>query len=218
MNAKKRREIYETLKSIYPYPSIELKHSTPFELLIAVILSSQTTDTSVNNVLRNIFPIANTPSQFIFLGEKKFAEQIKSIGLYRTKAKNIIATCQLLLNRYSGEVPETRDALESLPGVGRKTANILLNSIFGYPTIAVDTHVFRIANRTGMAPGKNVRSVEAALEKFTPKEFKKNAHDWLILQSRHTCKAKYPECWHCTIKLLCEFKLKTSEKTYKNTL
>ncbi|MDU0809975.1 MAG: endonuclease III [Burkholderia sp.] len=213
MNTKKRRGIYETLKSINPYPRTGLEYTTPFELLIAVILSSKSTDASVNNVLGNIFPIANTPKEFTSLGEGKIAEYIKSIGLYRRKAKNIIITCQLLLDRHNGEVPDNRNALEALPGVGRKTANVLLNNMFGYPTIAVDTHVFRIANRTGLAPGKDARAVEIALEKFTPDEFKKNAHNWLILQGRHICKARYPECWRCAIKLLCEFKEKI---TYKN--
>ena len=209
MNAAKRRAIYETLQSLNPHPTTELEYSTPFELLIAVMLSAQATDVGVNKATRKLFPVANTPHQFVELGEARLADYIKTIGLYRTKAKNAIATCRLLIEQYGGEVPAEREALESLPGVGRKTANVVLNTAFGQPTIAVDTHIFRVANRTGLAPGKDVRAVELALEKFTPAEFLQDAHHWLILHGRYVCKARRPECWHCVIEPLCEFKPKT---------
>jgi endonuclease III len=210
MNANKRRAIYETLQSLNPHPKTELEYSTPFELLIAVMLSAQATDVSVNKAMRRMFPVANTPQKVLDLGEEGVADYIRTIGLYRTKAKNVIATCRILLDQYGGEVPEDRAALESLPGVGRKTANVVLNTAFGHPTIAVDTHIFRVANRTGLAPGKDVRAVELALEKFTPREFLQDAHHWLILHGRYVCKARRPECWHCVIEPLCEFKPKTS--------
>ncbi|ADG14959.1 endonuclease-3 [Paraburkholderia atlantica] len=209
MNANKRRAIYETLQSLNPHPTTELEYTTPFELLIAVLLSAQATDVSVNKAMRRMFPVANTPQKVFDLGEEGVASYIKTIGLYRTKAKNVIATCRILLDQYGGEVPEDRAALEGLPGVGRKTANVILNTAFGHSTIAVDTHIFRVANRTGLAPGKDVRAVEAALEKFTPAEFKKDAHHWLILHGRYVCKARRPECWHCVIEPLCEFRPKT---------
>ncbi|RFU46192.1 endonuclease III [Paraburkholderia sp. DHOC27] len=209
MNANKRRAIFETLQSIDPEPKTELEYSTPFELLIAVMLSAQATDVSVNKAMRKMFPVANTPQQIVELGEEGVTGYIKTIGLYRTKAKNVVATSRLLLDQYGGEVPANREALESLPGVGRKTANVVLNIAFGEPTIAVDTHIFRVANRTGLAPGKDVRAVEAALEKFTPAEFVQHAHHWLILHGRYVCKARRPECWHCAIEPLCEFKPKT---------
>ncbi|MEX3930988.1 endonuclease III [Paraburkholderia phymatum] len=209
MNANKRRAIYETLQSLNPHPTTELEYSTPFELLIAVMLSAQATDVSVNKAMRRMFPVANTPQKVLDLGEEGVADYIKTIGLYRTKAKNVIATCRMLLDQYGGEVPEDRGALESLPGVGRKTANVILNTAFGHATIAVDTHIFRVANRTGLAPGKDVRAVELALEKFTPAEFRHDAHHWLILHGRYVCKARRPECWHCVIEPLCEFKQKT---------
>jgi endonuclease-3 len=209
MNANKRRAIYETLQSLNPHPTTELEYSTPFELLIAVMLSAQATDVSVNKAMRRMFPVANTPQKVLDLGEEGVTDYIKTIGLYRTKAKNVIATCRILLDQYGGEVPEDRDALESLPGVGRKTANVILNTAFGHATIAVDTHIFRVANRTGLAPGKDVRAVELALEKFTPAEFRHDAHHWLILHGRYVCKARRPECWHCVIEPLCEFKQKT---------
>jgi endonuclease-3 len=208
MNANKRRAIYETLQSLNPHPTTELEYTTPFELLIAVLLSAQATDLSVK-AMRKMFPVANTPQQVFDLGEEGVAGYIRTIGLYRTKAKNVIATCRILLDQYGGEVPEDREALESLPGVGRKTANVILNTAFGHPTIAVDTHIFRVANRTGLAPGKDVRAVEAALEKFTPGEFRQDAHHWLILHGRYVCKARRPECWHCVIEPLCEFRPKT---------
>lgn len=209
MNATKRRAIYETLQSIDPHPTTELEYTTPFELLIAVMLSAQATDVSVNKATRKLYPIANTPKALLALGEERLADYIKTIGLYRTKAKNAIATCEILLAQYGGEVPQTREALEGLPGVGRKTANVVLNTAFGQPTIAVDTHIFRVANRTGLAPGKDVRAVETALEKFTPAEFRHDAHHWLILHGRYVCKARRPECWHCVIEPLCEFRPKT---------
>jgi endonuclease-3 len=209
MNANKRRAIYETFQSHTPHPTTELEYTTPFELLIAVLLSAQATDVSVNKAMRKMFPVANTPQKVFDLGEEGVTGYIKTIGLYRTKAKNVIATCRILLDQYGGEVPEDREALESLPGVGRKTANVILNTAFGHPTIAVDTHIFRVANRTGLAPGKDVRAVEAALEKFTPAEFKQDAHHWLILHGRYVCKARRPECWHCVIEPLCEFRPKT---------
>jgi endonuclease-3 len=209
MNATKRRAIYETLQSLNPEPKSELEYTTPFELLIAVMLSAQATDVSVNKATRRLFPVANTPAALLALGEERIAEYIKTIGLYRTKAKNAIGICEILLARYGGEVPRSREALEGLPGVGRKTANVVLNIAFGEPTIAVDTHIFRVANRTGIAPGKDVRAVEDALEKFTPAEFRQHAHHWLILHGRYVCKARRPECWHCVIEPLCEFRPKT---------
>ena len=209
MNAAKRRAIFETLQSLNPHPKTELDYRTPFELLIAVLLSAQATDVSVNKATRKMFPVANTPAKLVALGETQVAEYIKTIGLFRTKAKNVIATSQALLDRYDGAVPADREALESLPGVGRKTASVVLNTAFGHPTIAVDTHIFRVANRTGLAPGKDVRAVEVGLEKFTPPEFLQDAHHWLILHGRYVCKARRPECWHCAIEPLCEFKEKT---------
>ncbi len=209
MNAQKRRAIYETLQSLNPHPTTELEYSNPFELLIAVMLSAQATDVSVNKATRKLFPVANTPQAMLELGEAGVADYIKTIGLYRTKAKNVIATSRILLEQHGSQVPAERTALEALPGVGRKTANVVLNTAFGQPTIAVDTHIFRVANRTGLAPGKDVRAVEAALEKFTPPEFRHDAHHWLILHGRYVCKARRPECWHCAIEPLCEFKPKT---------
>jgi endonuclease III len=209
MNAKKRHAIYETLRELNPAPVTELEYTTPFELLIAVMLSAQATDVSVNKAMRKMFPVANTPQTVLALGEEGVSDAIRTIGLYRTKAKNVIATCRILIDQYGGEVPDNREALEGLPGVGRKTANVVLNIAFGQPTIAVDTHIFRVANRTGLAPGKDVRAVETALEKFTPAEFLHDAHHWLILHGRYICKARVPECWHCAIEPLCEFKPKT---------
>ncbi|WP_248321735.1 MULTISPECIES: endonuclease III [unclassified Caballeronia] len=209
MNAKKRRAIFETLQSIDPHPKTELEYTTPFELLIAVMLSAQATDVSVNKAMRKMFPVANTPEKVLALGEEGVTEYIRTIGLYRTKAKNVIATCRMLVEQYGGQVPDNREALEGLPGVGRKTANVVLNIAFGQPTIAVDTHIFRVANRTGIAPGKDVRAVEAALEKHVPKGFIQDAHHWLILHGRYVCKARVPECWHCAIEPLCEYRPKT---------
>ncbi|CAG7600718.1 endonuclease III [Candidatus Vallotia tarda] len=215
MNAKKRRAIYETLKNLNPYPTTELEYTTSFELLIAVILSAQATDISVNKAMRQILPIANTPKAMLALGEEGIEQYIKAIGLYRIKAKNIISTCRMLLDKHYGEVPNNRKALEALPGVGRKTASVVLNTIFGHPTIAVDTHVFRVANRTRLATGKNVRAVEVALKKLTPAEFQHNAHHWLILHGRHVCYARAPKCGNCVIETLCEFKSKTYAFTQK---
>lgn len=209
MNANKRHAIFETLQSLNPHPTTELEYTTPFELLIAVMLSAQATDVSVNKAMRKMFPVANTPEAVLKLGEEGVSGYIKTIGLYRTKAKNVISTCRILIEQYGAEVPAEREALESLPGVGRKTANVVLNTAFGHPTIAVDTHIFRVANRTGLAPGKDVRAVETALEKFTPAEFRQDAHHWLILHGRYVCKARRPECWHCVIEPLCEFRPKT---------
>jgi endonuclease-3 len=209
MNATKRRAIYETLQSLNLHPKTELEYTTPFELLIAVMLSAQATDVSVNKAMRKMFPVANTPAAVLALGEERVSEYIRTIGLYRTKAKNVIATCRMLVDQHGGEVPDNREALEALPGVGRKTASVVLNTAFGQPTIAVDTHIFRVANRTGLAPGKDVRAVETALEKFTPKEFLQDAHHWLILHGRYVCKARVPECWHCVIEPLCEYRPKT---------
>ncbi|MDR5738826.1 MULTISPECIES: endonuclease III [unclassified Caballeronia] len=209
MNANKRRAIFETLQSLDPHPKTELEYTTPFELLIAVMLSAQATDVSVNKAMRKMFPAANTPDAILALGEAGVTEYIRTIGLYRTKAKNVIAACRMLVDQYGGEVPDNREALEGLPGVGRKTANVVLNIAFGQPTIAVDTHIFRVANRTGLAPGKDVRAVETALEKNVPKEFIQDAHHWLILHGRYICKARVPECWHCAIEPLCEYRPKT---------
>lgn len=206
MNSAKRYKIFACLKSANPHPTTELEYRSPFELLIAVILSAQATDKSVNLATRKLFPQANTPEKILALGETGLIEFIKSIGLYKTKAKNILATCQLLIQQYHSEVPRIREQLEKLPGVGRKTANVILNTAFGEPTIAVDTHIFRVANRTGIAPGKNVLEVELKLLKVVPKEFRLDAHHWLILHGRYVCKARKPECKICIINHLCEFK------------
>jgi endonuclease-3 len=209
MNAEKRLAIYETLRELNPHPTTELEYTTPFELLIAVMLSAQATDVSVNKAMRKMFPVANTPAALLDLGEAGVTAFIKTIGLYRTKAKNVIATCRMLLEQHGGEVPAVREALEALPGVGRKTANVILNTAFGQPLIAIDTHIFRVANRTGMAPGKDVKMVEAKLVKVTPAEFLHDAHHWLLLHGRYVCKARRPECWHCAIEPLCEYRPKT---------
>lgn len=209
MNSAKRHEIFACLQSANPHPTTELEYHSPFELLVAVILSAQATDKSVNLATRKLFPVANTPQKIMALGEAGLIEMVKRIGLYKSKAKNILATCQLLIDEHNGEVPRTREALEKLPGVGRKTANVVLNTAFGEPTIAVDTHIFRVANRTGLAPGKNVLEVEQKLLKAVPKVFKLDAHHWLILHGRYVCKARKPECGKCIIQHLCEFKEKT---------
>ena len=193
MNAEKRRAIYETLQSLDPHPTTELEFHSPFELLIAVLLSAQATDVSVNKATRGLFAAANTPQAMIELGEAGVTEHIKTIGLFRNKAKNVIGTCKLLIEQHGGEIPANREALEALPGVGRKTANVVLNTAFGHHTIAVDTHIFRVANRTRLAPGKDVVAVETALEKVTPFEFLLNAHHWLLLHGRYVCKARKPE-------------------------
>lgn len=209
MNAAKRQEIFSRLKAANPRPATELAYRNPFELLVAVVLSAQATDKSVNLATQKLFAAANTPQQILALGKTGLQKYIKSIGLYRTKAKNILATCKLLLEQHGGEVPRTREALEKLPGVGRKTANVILNTAFGEPTIAVDTHIFRLANRTGIAPGKNVREVEDKLMKFVPEEFRRDAHHWLILHGRYVCKARNPDCPLCLIRDLCEYPKKT---------
>lgn len=209
MNPTKRREIFTRFRAANPHPTTELEYSTPFELLVAVVLSAQATDKSVNLATRKLFPQANTPEKILALGEAGLRGAIKSIGLFKTKAKNILATCKLLIQHHGSQVPQTRDQLEKLPGVGRKTASVILNTAFGEPTIAVDTHIFRVANRTGIAPGKNVLEVELKLLKFIPQEFRHDAHHWLILHGRYVCKARKPECTVCSINDLCEFKQKT---------
>ncbi len=209
MNQSKRTEIFRRLRKANPHPTTELAYLTPFELLISVILSAQATDKSVNLATAQLFPRANTPQKILALGETGLTPYIQRIGLYRTKARNVIATCALLVEKFGGEVPANREDLESLPGVGRKTANVVLNTAFGQPTIAVDTHIFRVANRTGIAPGKNVVEVENRLMKFVPGEFLHDAHHWLILHGRYVCKARRPDCPTCLIRDLCEFKGKT---------
>ena len=209
MNAAKRQAIFARLQAANPHPTTELEYDTPFQLLIAVLLSAQATDKSVNLATRKFFPRYGTPKARLALGEEGLAEYIKTIGLYRTKAKNAIATCKLLLERHGGQVPQTREDLEALPGVGRKTANVVLNTAFGHPTMAVDTHIFRVANRTGIAPGKTVLEVEHKLEKFVPIEYRQDAHHWLILHGRYVCVARKPKCPQCGIADLCEYKQKT---------
>ncbi|BBB61114.1 endonuclease III [Undibacterium sp. KW1] len=209
MNAAKRQAIFERLRQQNPHPTTELEYTTPFELLIAVLLSAQATDVSVNKATRLLYPVANTPKKIHALGIDGLIPHIQTIGLFRTKAKNVIETCRILMAEHGGEVPRQREALEALPGVGRKTANVVMNTAFGEPTIAVDTHIFRVSNRTGIAPGKNVDIVEHKLMKFVPAEFKQDAHHWLILHGRYTCIARKPKCWNCMIADLCEFKQKT---------
>lgn len=208
MNAAKRRAIFERLRAANPRPTTELVYATPFQLLVAVILSAQATDVSVNRATRRLFADAPTPSALLALGEEGLADYIQSIGLYRTKAKNVIATCRLLLERHGGEVPAEREALEALPGVGRKTASVVLNTAFGQPEIAVDTHILRVANRTKLAPGKTPLAVERGLVKTTPEEFRQDAHHWLILHGRYVCKARKPACPQCVIADLCEYPAK----------
>ena len=209
MNSEKRREILSRLRQANPSPTTELEYSTPFELLIAVLLSAQATDVSVNKATRLLYPVANTPAKIYQLGVDQLIPYIQTIGLFRTKAKNVIETCRILLQQHDGVVPQTREELEALPGVGRKTANVVLNTAFGQPTIAVDTHIFRVSNRTGLAPGKDVDEVERKLMKFVAPEFLQDAHHWLILHGRYTCIARKPQCWNCLIADLCEFKKKT---------
>jgi endonuclease-3 len=209
MNPAKRAEIYRRLKAANPKPTTELEYQTPYELLVSVTLSAQATDKSVNAATEKLYPVANTPAAILKLGEAGLKPYIKTIGLYNTKAKNIIAAAKMLLEQHGGEVPRDRAALEALPGVGRKTANVVLNTAFGEPAIAVDTHIFRVGNRTGLAPGKDVRAVEDKLIKFTPEEFKQDAHHWLILHGRYVCKARKPECPRCVIADLCEYTHKT---------
>ena len=209
MNPQKRGAIFARLRAANPQPRTELVYATAFELLVAVILSAQATDKSVNKATAELFRAANTPAAMLALGLKGLSKYIKSIGLYNTKAKNIIAMSRLLLERHAGEVPRIREALEELPGVGRKTANVILNTAFGEATIAVDTHIFRVANRTGIAPGKTVREVEEKLLKFVPPEYRRDAHHWLILHGRYVCKARRPDCPGCIIADLCEYRHKT---------
>ena len=209
MNPQKRRAIFERLSAANPHPTSELEHRTPFELLVAVVLSAQATDKGVNKATAKLFPIANTPSAMVRLGADGLIPYVQSIGLFRNKAKNIAALSAILLHEHGGEVPSEREALERLPGVGRKTANVVLNVAFHQPTIAVDTHIFRVANRIGLAPGKTPEEVEKKLVKFVPDEFKLHAHHWLILHGRYVCVARSPHCRTCTISDLCEFRNKT---------
>jgi len=209
MTRAKIAELFRRLRALDPHPTTELEYTTPFELLVAVILSAQATDVGVNKATRRLFPVANTPQAILALGENGLKPYIATIGLYNAKAKNLIETCRLLLERHAGEVPRTREELEALPGVGRKTANVVLNTAFGEPTIAVDTHIFRVSNRTGLAPGPNVRVVEDTLMKVVPAEFRKDAHHWLILHGRYVCTARTPDCPHCVINDLCAWPHKT---------
>jgi endonuclease-3 len=211
MPAADRQELFERLRELNPAPTTELEYSSPYELLVAVILSAQATDVGVNKATRGLFRMANTPKAMLALGETRLRNAISSIGLFNTKAANVIAMSQRLLDDHGGEVPRDREALEALPGVGRKTANVVLNTAFGEPTIAVDTHIFRVSNRTGLAPGKDVRAVEEALLKRVPAEFRQDAHHWLILHGRYTCKARKPECWRCPIRDLCRYSDKTPD-------
>jgi endonuclease-3 len=215
MTPRRIHEIFSRLRAANPAPRTELAYASPFELLVAVVLSAQATDRSVNRATADLFRTANTPAAMIRLGRRGLERHIRRIGLYRTKAKNLLATCRLLVERHGGEVPRTREALQALPGVGRKTANVILNTAFGEPTIAVDTHIFRVANRTGIAPGRNVAAVEEKLLKVVPEEFRRNAHHWLILHGRYVCKARRPECPRCPIRDLCEFRHKTRDGVTK---
>ncbi len=210
MTPATRAAIFARFQAAEPMPATELEYTTPFELLAAVLLSAQATDVSVNKATRRLFAVANTPQQLLALGEDGLAGYIRTIGLYRSKARHLIETCRLLVERHAGKVPDTREALERLPGVGRKTANVVLNVVFGQPTIAVDTHIFRVANRTGIAPGKTPDAVEAQLLKLVPEQYRQDCHHWLILHGRYVCKARTPECWRCGIADLCAFAPKTS--------
>ena len=210
MKAAQIQTLFERFAAAEPHPRTELEYRTPFELLVAVALSAQATDVSVNKATRPLFAMANTPQALIDLGEDRLRDAIRTIGLYKTKAKNIIATCRILIDQYGGEVPQSREALESLPGVGRKTANVVLNVAFGQDTIAVDTHIFRVANRLGLAPGKTPLAVETRLERVIPPGYRLHAHHWLILHGRYVCKARKPECWRCAMADLCAFKPKTT--------
>jgi len=209
MNPEKRRKIFERLRAANPNPTTELEYGTPFELLVAVVLSAQATDKSVNQATAVLFKEFNTPAKIVALGVARLEGYIKTIGLFRTKAKNVVGLSKIILEKHGGQVPRNREELEALPGVGRKTANVVLNTAFGQETMAVDTHIFRVANRTGIAPGKDVLEVERKLLKFTPPEFLKNAHHWLILHGRYVCLARKPGCPQCLIRDLCEFKGKT---------
>ena len=205
MNAEKRREIFSRLQSLNPHPTTELNYSKPFELLVAVVLSAQATDISVNKATSKLFALANTPETMLALGEEGLKKFIKTIGLYNSKAKNIIATCRLLITKHGSQVPNNRKSLEALPGVGRKTANVILNTAYGQPTIAVDTHIFRVSNRTRIAPGKTVLEVERRLLKYVPKVYRRHAHHWLILHGRYICTARKPKCSDCILQDLCEY-------------
>ena len=209
MNADQRQAMFQRLAANNPNPTTELEFKTPFELLAAVLLSAQATDVSVNAATRRLFPLANTPQAVLALGVTGLEPMIRTIGLYRTKARHLIQTCEILVRDHGGEVPESRDALEKLPGVGRKTANVVLNTAFGWDTIAVDTHIFRVANRTRLAPGKTVREVEDRLLRRVPKDYTRSAHHWLILHGRYVCKARRPECWRCIVSDLCAFRPKS---------
>ncbi len=209
MNRDKRTLIFSRLRELNPHPTTELEYGSPFELLVAVLLSAQATDRGVNLATRKLFRDANTPAAILALGEEGLCEYIRTIGLYRSKARHLIETCRLLIEHHGSEVPAEREALEALPGVGRKTANVVLNTAFGQPTIAVDTHIFRVSNRTGIAPGRNPAEVESRLVKLVPEAFRQDAHHWLILHGRYVCKARKPECWRCLIADCCEFRRKT---------
>ena len=209
MKLQDRRELFARLAELNPHPKTELEYSSPFELLVAVILSAQATDVGVNKATRKLYPVANTPAKILALGEDGLKKYISTIGLFNAKAANVIATCRLLIERHHGEVPRDRESLEALPGVGRKTANVVLNTAFGEPTMAVDTHIFRVANRTGLAPGKTVRQVEDSLIKAVPPEYQMDAHHWLILHGRYVCKARKPDCPQCVIRDLCRYQPKT---------
>jgi endonuclease-3 len=211
MNSQKRHEIFTRFQAANPYPATELRYRTPVELLVAVVLSAQATDKSVNLATRKLFEVAATPQKMLALGQDGLESHVKSIGLYKSKARHLIETCRLLLDQHGGEVPRTREQLEKLPGVGRKTASVILNIAFGEPTIAVDTHIFRVANRTGIAPGRNVLDVEKKLVKSIEPQFRHDAHHWLILHGRYTCKARKPECPRCLIRDLCEYPDKTAD-------
>ena len=211
MNKDKRTQIFFRLKEQNPEPKTELNYSSDFELLIAVVLSAQATDVGVNKATNKLYKVANTPEKILALKEQGLKQYIKTIGLFNSKAKNVIKTCQILIDKHNSQVPQDRESLEALPGVGRKTANVVLNTAFGVPTIAVDTHIFRVSNRTGIAPGKNVVEVEKRLMRLVPEEFMLDAHHWLILHGRYTCIARTPRCGSCIIEDLCEFKKKTSD-------
>lgn len=209
MNRDKRVRIFSRLRASNPHPTTELEYGNPFELLVAVLLSAQATDRSVNLATRKLFASANTPAAILALGESGVCDFIRTIGLFRSKAKHLVQTCALLIERHAGQVPTDREALEALPGVGRKTANVVLNTAFGQPTIAVDTHIFRVSNRTGIAPGRTPLEVEERLMRLVPEEFRQDAHHWLILHGRYVCKARKPECWRCIVREDCEFRRKT---------
>jgi len=205
LNPDKRARIFQRLQAHNPHPATELHYHSPFELLVAVVLSAQATDVSVNKATKKLFPVANTPEAMLQLGPGKLKSYIRTIGLYNTKAENLVKTCRILVEKHQGRVPDRREELEALPGVGRKTANVILNTAFGQPVIAVDTHIFRVANRTGLAPGNNVLEVERKLLEFVPDEYKRNAHHWLILHGRYVCVARKPKCGQCLINDLCEW-------------